>query len=441
MLRLGLELATVAQRDRFSQNPIKQIINLAEKLSKLSDYIIQDITDPMLLQPAYLDLVTLKKRESEFGFYIMPSTQFINRITDIKYNSPAHNSGKIDDGDEIVQINYQTVVGWQYKKVLMQLEESATDVLLTLKKRPKHTKIYGQLGLIKLPSKKRSIPYRWDNLPSPRVEFFNMPDLLMPTAKIAKKDSVISDTEESSGNESDAMTPMENKSSEMEHRLYMPKPRAAVLQRRHTIAGDDLTNFQSIGSMVLWHNRKINRENLDSPSLRDKSVSFGFGLDSQRPTTCLGITDNRLKTSLPAIAKKNGVIEEVEEKQETVISTGVSKVVRFDPNKSLDYNPDSKYVCMINKDIIESLMPIPFADEENAMEVEEEDSTMLDTVRNEPPKPAPRTFFETKTSEAIVEAVNAIVVNREIVKRGRLDKSHSTPAYTDDTGEKKKEIK
>lgn len=79
MLRYGLELATIAQRDRFVDNAIERILDLAQKLSKLSDYIIQDITDPMLLQPAYLDLVTLKKRESELGFYIMPSYQFIHR--------------------------------------------------------------------------------------------------------------------------------------------------------------------------------------------------------------------------------------------------------------------------------------------------------------------------------------------------------------------------
>lgn len=79
MLRLALELATIAQRDRFVQDPIKQITSLTEKLSKLSDYIIQDITDPMLLQPAFLDLVTLKKKESELGFYVAPSYQFIHR--------------------------------------------------------------------------------------------------------------------------------------------------------------------------------------------------------------------------------------------------------------------------------------------------------------------------------------------------------------------------
>jgi connector enhancer of kinase suppressor of Ras 2 len=79
MLKLGLELATSAQRDRFVQNPVKQIMILAEKLFKLSDYIIQDVQDPMLLQPSYLDLVTLKKRESDLGFTLMPSYQFIHR--------------------------------------------------------------------------------------------------------------------------------------------------------------------------------------------------------------------------------------------------------------------------------------------------------------------------------------------------------------------------
>lgn len=330
-----------------------------------------------------------------------------------------------------MQINYQTVVGWQYKRVLMQLQESATDVLLTLKKRPKHTKIYGQLGLIKLPSKKRSIPYRWDNLPSPRIEFFNMPDLLMPSTTIKKE--VISDIEDLSGNESDPMTPTDDaKASDKELRLYMPKPRAAVLQRRHTICGDDLTNFQNIGNLVLWHNRKVNRENLESPSLRDKSVSFGFGLElTQRPAT-LGITDNltanRLKTSLPSM-KGHGTILEVDEKLEHPISTGV-KVVRFDSSKSLEVN-QSKYLCNVEDTIIESFMPIPYADEEVVIENIEEVVVQEPLTKPEPPIPAPR-IRANINSEQYVEAVNAVVVNRETVKRGRLDKSHSTPTYDSD---------
>lgn len=73
ILKLGIEMATSAQRDRFVENPVDQIRLTAEKLSKLADYIIQDLTDPMILQPATLNLVTLKKRESELGFNIIPN--------------------------------------------------------------------------------------------------------------------------------------------------------------------------------------------------------------------------------------------------------------------------------------------------------------------------------------------------------------------------------
>lgn len=52
---------------------------MADKLAKIADYIIQDISDPMVLQPASLDLVTLKKRESDLGFLIMPSLNGIHR--------------------------------------------------------------------------------------------------------------------------------------------------------------------------------------------------------------------------------------------------------------------------------------------------------------------------------------------------------------------------
>lgn len=270
MLRLALEIATVGQRDRFAQNPVKQITVLSEKLSKLANYIIQDISDPMILQPAYLELLTIKKKESELGFYVMPSFQFIHRITDVKFNSPAHNSGKVEDGDEIVQINYQTVVGWNFKKVLLLLQEP--NVLLTLKKRPRHSnRIYGQLGLIKLPSKKRTIP----SYPSPRIEqppvmIDTIPELIPEQPKVIKviKDTV-SEAEESSENESDIMTPTDIKSLDSEL-LYLPKPRG-ILQRRHTICGDNMINYKSIGNFVLWHERKSS--NLDGGSLRDKSIS------------------------------------------------------------------------------------------------------------------------------------------------------------------------
>lgn len=66
-------MATVGHRDRFALNPVETVITNTEILAKLSDYIIQVISDPMLLQPASLILVTLKKKESDLGFYVSPS--------------------------------------------------------------------------------------------------------------------------------------------------------------------------------------------------------------------------------------------------------------------------------------------------------------------------------------------------------------------------------
>lgn len=225
-------------------------------------------------------------------------------ITDIKYNSPAHVSGKIEDGDEIIQINYQTVVGWHYKRVLQQLQESPPDVLLTLKKRPRHTKIYGQIYMkpYRLPSKKRSLPYRFgENLPSPRIEFIpsqNFPVLLPLNEKSHLTDS------DSSSSSSISIPAEATKSNEKDLRLYLPKPRA-VLQRRNTICGDQASGFR--GNITFWHEMNI-RRNIEGNSLRDKSVSVGYGLDStKRPITCIGIQykekygdlGSALKGSLP----------------------------------------------------------------------------------------------------------------------------------------------
>lgn len=439
MLRLGLEMATSAQRDRFVENPAEQIKTTAETLAKLGDYIIQDITDPMLLQPASLSLVTLKKRESELGFNIEPSYHGVHKVIEIKYNSPAHNSGKIEDGDEIVQINYQTVVGWQYKTVIMQLRESLPDVLLTLKKRPKHTKIYGQIYMqpYRLPSKKRAMGTRWgENLPSPRAGFLAVPEFNLPL-KISEKTDP-SDTDSSC---SDILTPTDSKSVEKEIRLYYPKPRA-VLQRRNTICGDELYSLKNVSGAPLWHERKNGTQNRDpsSPSLRDKSVSFGFGLEiAPRPTTCLGITNGKLIGSFSQELKLgvNGG-DSKKSFNEEKSKPGVCKVVRFDANmKYEDYPVDQKYTCNVENTILETFEPIPFVDDEDSSPtLSANDAAPSDTSPNEskedltptptPTLPPPPLIMK----EPLVQAINHVTIAR----RGRLDKSHSTPAY-DNSGE------
>lgn len=65
LLKLSIEMATCAQRDRFAEKPIEEIRTTCGELATLADYIIQDISDPMILQPASLDLATLKKRPGD----------------------------------------------------------------------------------------------------------------------------------------------------------------------------------------------------------------------------------------------------------------------------------------------------------------------------------------------------------------------------------------
>lgn len=501
IMKLGLEMATMAMRDRFSVKPVETIHSVADKLAKIADYIIQDISDPMVLQPASLDLVTLKKRESDLGFLIMPSLNGIHRIAEIKFNSPAHNSGKVEEGDEIVQINYQTVVGWEYKKVLLQLQESPPDVLLTLKKRPKHTKIYGQIYIkpYRLPSKKRSLPYRWgENLPSPRAELFALQDFSLPLARVPEK-HVSSDSESEN---SDILTPTDVKKSEKDIRLYMPKPRA-VLQRRHT-----LSSFKDLVSVSFWHERQSKLLSNDPQSLRDKSVSFGFGLEmAPRPTTCLGMVNGSgtgvatngqgkfnsfggLKGSLPDIipteksdAKAGQMTVEGED-----YKPGISKVVRFESNmKFEECHIDTKYTCNVDNTVLETFEPIPYVDEEIPVQSVNERVKKFESIANkncangssssassnaEPSKsssvqntkestPANNDSSNSSNSNGnsntsgtttinrplvkpipmqrqisreidIAEAINTVLINRDMVKRGRLDKSYSTPAYDDD---------
>jgi connector enhancer of kinase suppressor of Ras 2 len=214
-------------------------------------------------------------------------------------------------------------------------------VLITLKTKPKHTKIYGQIYIkpYRLPSKKRSLGYRWGDLPSPRNDFFPTNDL--PLKKVVEA-HVSSDSESSS---SEIMTPTD-KPSDKDLRLYMPKPRA-VLQRRHSISGDQYSSFKSPSSSLLWHEAKNYSNNNESPSLRDKSVSFGFGLElTPRPTTCLGIGGNGngnvvsegLKGSLPEMMMPDKKLANCDSGSGTKerYKPGVSKVVRFESNMKLE---------------------------------------------------------------------------------------------------------
>ncbi|KAH8372869.1 hypothetical protein KR009_007006 [Drosophila setifemur] len=465
VLKCGLELATHAHRDRFTVQPVLAIRQKAEKLERLANFIIQDVSDPMVLQPSSLNLVTLKKRESELGFNIESSYNGIHRVTDSKCNSPAHNSGKIEDGDEIVQINYQTVVGWQHRTVLEHLREALPDVVLTVKKRPKHTQMYGQIYMqpYRLPSKKRNMANRWaEQMPSPWAGFLTLDSERAATGGIGscvpesgkslsseksedlvKVDPlVVSSASDSDSSCSDIPTPTDPKSAAREIRLYYPKPRA-LLQRRNTICGYEFVSSNHSDLVVpSWHERKPGGGSSTvcdpgSPSIRDKSISFGYGLEiAPRPTTCIGIAGDSSTDRAKRLFHETRKLRELSEESqreflEERYKPGVSKVVRFDSNMKVeDYVvKNEKFTCNVENTILETFEPIPFADEG--------DDDALEMLRN----------CKTENAEELLEAINqatrgqefslAEAINTPLLmqgRRGRLDKSHSTPAY-DNSGE------
>lgn len=65
LLKLALEIVTSGQRDRFAENPVENIFEIAKQLAQLADLIIQESQDSLILQPATLDVATLKKRSGE----------------------------------------------------------------------------------------------------------------------------------------------------------------------------------------------------------------------------------------------------------------------------------------------------------------------------------------------------------------------------------------
>ncbi|XP_035584266.1 connector enhancer of kinase suppressor of ras 3 isoform X2 [Zalophus californianus] len=70
------------------------------------------------------------------GMYIKSTYDGLHVITGTTENSPADRSQKIHAGDEVIQVNQQTVVGWQLKNLVRKLRENPTGVVLLLKKRP-----------------------------------------------------------------------------------------------------------------------------------------------------------------------------------------------------------------------------------------------------------------------------------------------------------------
>ncbi|XP_044267654.1 uncharacterized protein LOC123013286 [Tribolium madens] len=465
LLDLSFEMATRAHRGKFSEKPVSFIKEICERITKLADHIIQEISDPMVLQPASLDLATLKKKEQELGFFISPNNHAIHQIAEIKYGSPAHGSSKIEEGDEIVQVNYQTVVGWQRKNVMILLQDSPPEIVLTLKKRPRHTKVYGQIYMkpYRLPSKKLDgqTYFRWnDSIPPSRL----LPMHSLSPIDIPKLPVVIEppdvEIELSSSDDSEPPdSPLDGSG-----RMYPLKPRP-ILQRRNTITGPLPTSKTPYPYMEKywqnWKDRAISTHsssiNIDDtnfetdPSfIRDKSASCNLGLElSPRPTTVIGIGQSRNKSFKNS--KKRVIFQEKkhEEKKEnchlksnlneeksisvnSLASLNNENIAFIDEGRELTdrtsmvTEDDVKKECQYFHTTHDRVKDVALAEVKIHDIIKKFDEKEVVVVK---PKIFPRSQIKKPPDVPQKPDSSKKPVVPPRVIRGRLDKSHSTPAY------------
>ncbi|KRX97586.1 Beta-mannosidase [Trichinella pseudospiralis] len=100
------------------------------------------------------DLCDVARNLQMLGFNIEAPYKGVHMISEVKYHSPVDVCGKVNAGDEIVQVNGRTVVGWQVKSVASLLIAcKSKEVTLLLKKRPRQ-----HLGIMKARNSNTSYP-------------------------------------------------------------------------------------------------------------------------------------------------------------------------------------------------------------------------------------------------------------------------------------------
>uniref|UniRef100_H3D7Y4 Connector enhancer of kinase suppressor of Ras 2 n=1 Tax=Tetraodon nigroviridis TaxID=99883 RepID=H3D7Y4_TETNG len=142
VIQLCLELTTIVQRDDCTVFETEnKILHVCKTLSEVCEHIVCVSSDPLVSQSAHLELVHLTniKPSEGLGMYIKSTYDGLHVITGTTEGSPADRCKKIHAGDEVIQVNHQTVVGWQLRNLVGSLRADKGVVSLTLKKRPQST--------------------------------------------------------------------------------------------------------------------------------------------------------------------------------------------------------------------------------------------------------------------------------------------------------------
>uniref|UniRef100_H3DRE2 PDZ domain-containing protein n=1 Tax=Tetraodon nigroviridis TaxID=99883 RepID=H3DRE2_TETNG len=116
----------------------EKILEVSRALNAICQKTVHVTSDPSGGELACLEEVhiTSVKPGEGLGIYIQSTYDGLHVITGTTENSPAEKTQRIHAGDEVVQVNQQTVVGWQLKHLVEKLRAESGGVVMVLKKRP-----------------------------------------------------------------------------------------------------------------------------------------------------------------------------------------------------------------------------------------------------------------------------------------------------------------
>ncbi|XP_034034540.1 connector enhancer of kinase suppressor of ras 2-like isoform X2 [Thalassophryne amazonica] len=111
VIQLCLELTTIVQQDCSVYETENKILHVCKTLSGVCEHIISLSSDPMVSQAAHLEVVHLANIKSTegLGMYIKSTYDGLHVITGTTEGSLADRCKKIHAGDEVIQVNHQTV--------------------------------------------------------------------------------------------------------------------------------------------------------------------------------------------------------------------------------------------------------------------------------------------------------------------------------------------
>ncbi|XP_075445463.1 connector enhancer of kinase suppressor of ras 2 isoform X2 [Ascaphus truei] len=111
VIQLCLELTTIVQQECTVYETENKILHVCKTLSSVCDHIISLSSDPLVSQSAHLEVIQLSniKPSEGLGMYIKSTYDGLHVITGTTENSPADRCKKIHAGDEVIQVNHQTV--------------------------------------------------------------------------------------------------------------------------------------------------------------------------------------------------------------------------------------------------------------------------------------------------------------------------------------------